>query len=128
MATADAMAEVLKTIWGPGIVEAIKNDTPLYDQFREMDAREWGGRGVEYPIKVARTEGVGAGSPGGALRTAGQARFQSYRIPMTYRWGRVSFDGPSMKASEGSRAAFNSIMDIEMKGLLDTLKADAGRM
>lgn len=123
-----AYDEVLKTIWGPGIAELIPTKTPLYDRFVERDAKDWGGRYVEYPAVVGRTQGVASVAEGGALPTAGQEKYQSFRIPMTLTYARVQFTGFAMKASEGDRNAFASIVDREMKGVIATLRSESARM
>lgn len=118
----------LKTVWGPGIVELIPTVVPTYQLFEERDAREWGGRYVEQPVKVGRNQGVGAYSEMGALPQAGRQQYATKRIGMKYVGGRIQLSTQVMKASQGPKNAFDSAMESEMKGLVNDLRAELGRI
>lgn len=122
-----AYDEVLKTVYEGGIRELIPLKVPMYRQFEERPASEWGGRYVEYPIKVGRNHGSGWGSELGDLPTAGRQQYATVRIPMRYFYGRASFSAQVMKASQGSRSAFAPAMEQEMDGLIRDMTSDLGR-
>jgi hypothetical protein len=122
-----AYDEVLKTVYEGGIRELIPLKVPMYNRFEERPASEWGGRYVEYPIKVGRNQGSGWGSENGALPTAGRQKYATVRIPMRYMYGRASFSAQVMKASQGSRNAFAPAMEQEMDGLIKDMTSDLGR-
>lgn len=120
--------EVLKTVYGDGIVELIPNKAPVLDMFENLNANDWGGRFVEYPARIGRNSGVGYSSEGGLIPAAGRQQFADWRIGMRWGYGRVTFTAQAMKASEGSRNSFVSIAQDEMKGLVRDLTAMRGRM
>lgn len=119
--------EVLKDVYEGDIRELIPTKTKVLDMFLERPAKDWGGRTVTYPAMVARTEGVGWGAEEGALPTAGNEQYQSWRIPMRYLYGRVRFSAQAMKASEGNRNAFGPVMEREMRGMTKTLQVERAR-
>lgn len=119
--------EALKTVYEGGIRELIPTKVKLYNKFQEKDAKEWGGRFVEFPVRVGRNHGSGFGAEGGALPAAGRQSYATCRIPMRYQYGRVHFTAQVMKASQGSKAAFAPAMEQEMDGLLKDMTAEMGR-
>ena len=123
-----AFDAVLKTVWGPGIVELIPTKVKTYELFKEKPAKEWGGRYVTWPVKVGRNQGVGAATELGAIPTSGRQKYAEARIPMRYVYGRASFSAQVMKSSQGSKNAFGPAMETEMSGLVKDLTAELGRM
>ncbi len=113
--------EILKTVYGE-IKELIPHKFRTLEMFEERDAKEWGGRFVEYPAHVGRNSGVGSYAEMGALPPAGAQKYATVRIPMKYTGGRVQFSTQIMKASQGPRSAFVSIMESEMQGLVKDLR------
>ena len=67
-----AYNDVLKTVYEGGIRELIPNNFPTLAMFEEKDASPWGGKAVEYPVKVGRNQGSGWGSELGNIPTAGR--------------------------------------------------------
>ena len=115
--------EVLKTVYEGGIRDLVASQLKTLELFETRDAREWGGRFVEYPIRVGRNQGVGSYSEMGALPAAGRQQYTQVRIPMKYTGGRISFSTHIMKASAGPRSAFVNAMDSEQDGLIKDLRA-----
>ena len=81
--------EALKTVYENRIVELLPAKVPIWQKAREMDAREWTGRVVEYTSRVQRNAGVGAYAEMGALATAGRQGYVTTRIPMRFMAGRI---------------------------------------
>lgn len=122
-----AFDEVLKVVYGPGIPELIATKTPVLDMFQEGDSDQWGGKYVEYPIPVGRSEGSGWATEGGNLPSAGREKYADVRIPCRFQYGRITLTAQVMKASQGSRNAFATAMEREMQGVVKTMAADRGR-
>ena len=123
-----AYDEALKTVYEGGIRELIPTKVKLYNKFQEKDAKDWGGRYVEFPIRVGRNQGSGFGSESGLVPAAGRQSYATVRIPMRYQYGRIHLTSQVMKASQGSKSAFASAMEQEMDGLLRDMTAEMGRV
>lgn len=119
--------EVLKVVYGPGIAELIQTKTRALDMFAEGDSSAWGGKYVEYPVNVKRSEGAGYASEGGLLPSAGREVYADMRIPARYQYGRITITAQAMKQSQGGKNAFASVMEREMAGVVKTMAADRGR-
>ena len=122
-----AFDEVLKIVYGPGIAELIKTKTPTLDLFTEGSNAEWGGKFVEYPVNVKRSEGAGYYSEGGLLPSAGREAYADMRIPCRFQAGRITLTAQVMKQSQGNKNAFASAMEREMASVIKTMAADRGR-
>ena len=122
-----AFDEVLKVVYGPGIAELIQTKTRTLDMFTEGDSSAWGGKYVEYPVNVARSEGAGYASEGGLLPSAGREKFADMRIPCRFQYGRITLTAQVMKQSQGNKNAFASAMEREMASVVKTMAADRGR-
>lgn len=122
-----AFDAVLKVVYGPKIPDLIRTKTPALDSFEDGDSDAWGGKYVEYPNPVARTEGSGWASELGALPAPGKEEYATTRIPCTYQYGSISLSAQVMKSSEGNRFAFKSAMSTEMEGIVKTMAADRAR-
>lgn len=118
--------EALKTVYEGGIRELLPTKVKLYNKFQEKDAKEWGGRYVEFPVRIGRNHGSGFGAEGGAIPSAGSQMYKTVRIPVRYQYGRVSFTTQVVKASQGAKAAFAPAMEQEIDGLLKDMTAEMG--
>jgi hypothetical protein len=119
--------DVLKVVYGPGIAELIQTKTKALDMFTEGDSSAWGGKYVEYPVNVQRSEGAGYASEGGLLPSAGREKFADMRIPCRFQYGRLTLTAQVMKQSQGNKNAFASAMEREMASVVKTMAADRGR-
>lgn len=122
-----AYDEVLKIVYEGGIRELIPTKVKTLKLFENRDAKDWGGKWVEYPARVGRNQGSGWGSELGNLPAAGKQRYADWRIPMRYQYGRITLSAQVMKASQGNRHAFASAMSQEMDGIITDMTADRGR-
>src|SRR5688572_25500424 len=96
---------VLKDVYEGQIRELIPTKVKMYKKFEEMDAKEWGGRRVTYPLRVGRNQGVGAYAERGAVPAAGRQQYTDVDIPMRYVGGRIELSTQVMKASMGPKNA-----------------------
>src|SRR5262245_43135196 len=119
--------EVLKVVYGPGIAELIQTKTKALNMFADGPSDQWGGKYVEYPVNVKRSEGAGYASEGGLLPSAGREVFADMRIPCRYQYGRITLTAQVMKQSQGSKNAFASAMEREMASVVKAMAADRGR-
>lgn len=120
--------EALKTVYEQRIVELLPAKLPVYQKAREMDAREWGGRYVEFPSRVRRNAGVAAYAEMGAMATAGKQGYATTRIPMRFTAGRVQLSAQVIEASRAGRMAFAPALSQEMDGLVRDIAHEHGRM
>src|SRR5262245_57769196 len=119
--------EVLKVVYGPGIAELIQTKTKALNMFADGPSDQWGGKYVEYPVNVKRSEGAGYASEGGLLPSAGREVYADMRIPCRYQYGRITLTAQVMKQSQGGKNAFAPAMEREMAGVVKTMAADRGR-
>lgn len=119
--------DVLKVVYGPGIAELIPTKHPALDMFAEGDSSAWGGKYVEYPVNVARSEGAGYASEGGLLPSAGREKYADMRIGCRFQYGRITVTAQVLKQSQGNKNAFAAAMEREMAGVIKTMAADRGR-
>lgn len=119
---------VLKNYYEGGIRDLIPTKVPALEMFERLNANEWGGRFVEYPIRVGRNEGTGYASELGTLPAAGRQQYADVRIQMRYGYGRATFSKQVMQASQGAKAAFAPAMRSEMDGLVKDIANNRGRL
>lgn len=119
--------EVLKTVYEGGIRELIPTKVKTLEMFEGKDAKPWGGKFVEYPLRVGRNQGSGWATELGNLPTAGKQKYTDTRIPMRYQYGRITLSAQVMKASQGARNAFAPAMAQEMDGIVKDMSSDRGR-
>ena len=122
-----AYNEVLKNVFEGGIRELIPTKVKTLRKFEEKDAKAWGGRYVEYPLLVGRNWGSGWGTELGNLPTAGREQYTNTKIFMRYQYGRIQLSAQVMKASQGSRNAFEPAMEQAMRGIVNTMSSERGR-
>lgn len=120
--------QALKTVYDGGIIDLIHTKAPMAEKFKSIDAKKWGGAEVVRPMKITRSQGVGAAAEGGAIAAAGRVKFAKRSITMKYLYGRAQFSAQVMKASQGERFAFVDAASVEMDDIIDTLQNEAGRM
>lgn len=118
----------LKTVYEDRIVQLLPKTNPIYAKAEERDAKQWGGRHVEYTIQTRRNAGVGAYSEMGALPQAGAQGYETVRIPMRYLSGRIQLSAQVIKASQASKMAYVPALQSEMDGLIRDIKNECGRM
>lgn len=119
-------AGILKNYYAGPIVSQFNDEIPLY-KGAERGKEKWNGQQINRPIKVRRNPGIGATSDGGNLPAIGKQTTVQAVINATYNYLRFGVTGPMIKASQGDKGSFVSIMEFEMEqGLIDC-KNDVNR-
>jgi hypothetical protein len=125
-ASISSAVAILKNYYAGPIVSQFNDEIPFYKQM-DKGKEKWNGQQVARPIKVRRNPGIGATSDGGLLTKIGQQTTVQALISAKYNYLRFGVTGPMIKASQGDKGAFVSVMEYEMEqGLLD-LKKDVNR-
>lgn len=117
---------ILKTVY-EDLSDQITTVTKLWDKFEELPAAQYGGKVVERPVKVTRTQGWGAYSEGGAYATAGRLKTIPARIHVKWLGGRITLTAQAIDISNG-KGAIKSALEMEMDDLLLTAQSDMGRI
>lgn len=117
---------VLKNYYAGPIVTQFNDEIPFYKQC-EKGKEKWNGLQVNRPVKVRRNPGIGATSDGGALPVIGKQTTTQAAITAKYNYLRFGVTGPMIKASQGDKGSFVSIMEYEMSEGLNDLKNDVNR-
>lgn len=118
---------VLKDDYGPRIEEQLSLLNVLSDYIEEDESEDWTGRQKIFPITVGRNQGVGAGTEGGYLPTAGAMSYQDVKIPAKYNYGMIRLTEQVIKQSQSNKGAFARAMGQEMTGLTRSLANDRER-
>lgn len=119
-------AGILKNFYAGPIVTQFNDEIDIY-RGCEKGKEKWNGLQVVRPVKVRRNQGVGAVSDGGTLPAIGKQTTQQALIPSKFNYLRAGMTGPMLKASQGDKGAFISIMAFEMEQGMNDLKSDINR-
>jgi hypothetical protein len=117
---------ILKTVY-EDLSDQIVTVTKAWDKFEELPAKQYGGKVVERPLKVSRTQGWGAMSEMGLAPTAGRAKTILKRIHIMWIGGRIQLSAQSIDLSQGT-GGIKSVLEMEMDDLITTGKSDMGRI
>jgi hypothetical protein len=117
---------ILKIYYAGPIVTQFNDEIPLY-RAAEKGKEKWNGLQVNRPLKVGRNPGIGATSDGGALPSIGKQSTIQAQIAARFNYLRFGVTGPMLKASQGDKGSFISIMEYEMSEGLNDLKNDVNR-
>lgn len=117
---------ILKIYYAGPIVSQFNDEIPLY-RGAEKGKEKYNGLQVNRPLKVRRNPGIGATSDGGSLPAIGKQTTTQANIVAKFNYLRFGITGPMMKASQGDKGSFVSIMEYEMEEGLNDLKNDVNR-
>jgi len=119
--------EALKTFYLPGAVEQLNHSKPMADLL-EVNEEDVEGTDATIEMHYGRTTGIGARADGGDLPDANYQKHKKATVPMKYVYGRVSFTGPTIKATKSDRGSYARVIDREVKGLIEDLGKEVNRM
>lgn len=112
-------AGILKTVFAGPVVSQFNDENPIYREF-EKGKEKYQGAQVNRSLKVRRNQGVGAVSDGGNLPNIGKQVTQQAIINVKLNYLRFGITAAILKASQGDKGAFVSLMEYEMsEGLVD---------
>lgn len=117
---------ILKIYYGKSIVSQFNDEVPLY-MAAEKGKEKWNGVQVNVPLKLRRNPGVGATSDGGNLPVIGKQTTGQAIVSARFNYLRFGITGPMIKASQGDKGSFISIMEFEMSEGLNDIKTDVER-
>lgn len=118
-ASISSAAGILKNWYAGALVSQFNDNIPLWKNI-EKGREKSAGLQVIRALKVRRNPGVGSTSDGGTLPKIGQQTTVQAAIAYKFNYLRFGVTGPMLKASQGDKGAFVSIMEYEMEqGLLD---------
>lgn len=117
---------ILKVVY-EDLADQITTVTELWNRFEELPAVQYGGKVVERPVKITRTQGWGAYAEGGAYATAGRAKTIPARVHIKWLGGRITLTAQAIDVSNG-KGAIKSALELEMDDLLMTAQSDLGRI
>jgi len=121
-----ATLALLKNWYSGGVVAQFNDSIPLY---REMEKGKEKAAGLQVvrSVAVRRNPGIGATSDGGNLPAIGTQTTQNATIGYKFNYLRFGVTAPMIKASQGDKAGFASIVEFEMERGLEDLKNDVNR-
>lgn len=126
--TLETAAGLLKTVFGPTIIELMPTETPVADIFTEREAKDYpGGTGITYPAEVQRSQGFMATGEEATIPTAGNVKYERWDFPIKYLVGRIRLSIQAIRLSESNRAAFDGVMQREMNSIRNVMKVERGR-
>lgn len=118
-ASISSAAGILKNWYAGALVSQFNDQIPLWKHI-EKGREKSAGLQVIRALKVRRNPGVGSTSDGGTLPKIGQQTTVQAAIAYKFNYLRFGVTGPMLKASQGDKGAFVSVMEYEMEqGLLD---------
>lgn len=118
--------EVLKNFYLPAIQEYLNNDTILAQKI-DINEKDVSGKLAYIENHYGRSTGIGARADGGALPDADYQKFKKSEVPMKYNYGRVTFTGPTIKATRDERGAYAKVVETEIEGIVKDLMKDINR-
>lgn len=119
---ADAL---LKELYGPAIVNELNDSVPFLALI-EKDAGDipFSGREWVVPIHVGRNSGIGARAQGSVLPTAGNQKYQDYKLSYTNQYGSIKVTGQAIEQTKSDKGAFGRAIALEMDGLRNNMRTD----
>lgn len=121
----DALA-ILKNFYSGAVVSQFNDDIPFYREI-EKGKEKWAGLQVVRNVKVRRNPGIGATSDGGSLPAIGKQTTAQALIAAKFNYLRFGVTGPMIKAAQGDKSSFASIVEFEMSEGMTDIKNDVNR-
>ena len=117
---------VLKTFYLPAIQDQLNHDTFLADRL-EVNEEDVSGKNATIELHYGRSKGTGARADGGALPDADYQKYKVCTVPMRYQYGRVTFSGPTIRATRDDKGSYARVIDNEIQGIVVDLSKDVNR-
>lgn len=117
---------ILKNYYAGPIVSQFNDEVPMY-KGAEKGKEKWNGVQINRPLKLRRNPGIGAIAEGGNLPAIGKQTTQQAVITARYNYLRFGLTAQMLKASQGDKGSFISIVDFEMKEGMNDIKTSVNR-
>ena len=118
--------EVLKNVYLPAIQEYLNNDRFLAQKI-EVNEKDVSGKLAYIENHYGRSTGIGNTYDGGALPEADYQKYKKSEVTMKYMYGRVTFSGPTIKATRDEAGAYARVVENEIQGIVGDLMKDINR-
>jgi hypothetical protein len=86
--------------------------------------KKFGGKGAEVPLVYGDPQSIGPFANAQAAKTSTQTSSSQFFLTRKKKYGIVTIDGETIKASEGNDAAFLSARETEIKGIFNGVSRD----
>jgi hypothetical protein len=86
--------------------------------------KKFGGKGAEVPFVYGDPQSIGPFANAQAAKTSTQTQSSQFFLTRKKKYGIVTIDGETIKASEGNDAAFLSARETEIKGIFNGVSRD----
>lgn len=129
-ATLATVSAITKEIYEGDVREQMNNEVKMLRRIEKTSkgtGNDIGGRYVTFPIHTTRNTGIGARNELEALPVAGQQGSTAARIGLKYQYGAIQLTGQSMKLVDKNYQAFQSALEMELKGIKKDLARDLNR-
>lgn len=120
------VANVLKDMYLPPVVEQLNNEVLLLQRLESRD-QELVGKQAIVPLHTGRSGGIGPAPEGGSLPTSGNQVYAKASYDLKYLYGRVQVTGPSMAKTASEQGAFLQTLKGELDGIRADLTKDLAR-
>lgn len=124
------LANALKLVYGPKIVQQLYYMTPFYSKLRKTVAtmrNEGQGLYTYIPINIREDASITSISEGGVLPSAKTASWIQLAVPLTYTFGTVEFTSQTLKASQSSKGSFGKVTQLQIDSMLRSFKVSMDR-
>lgn len=126
-ANLDTLANILKELYLPPVVEQLNNEIYLLSRLEKVPAADLFGKRANVPVHNARSGGIGARGEDQALPAAGNQGYAVAQYDLKYLYGRIRVTGPSMAKTASEAGAFLRALSSEMDGIRTDLRKDLAR-
>jgi len=130
--TLDAIEAVLKTFYGPALINDLNNMTVTYSLIKkDSEEVEVAGEdlGVWDPMKLGHNiGGVKSSGEGDALPAAKKVRTKRMATYLKFHYGCVEITGQAIAASRRNATAFIKGIQLEMDGMVESVSIYTNRM
>ena len=116
----------LKTIFEGPIREQL-NDQTKFVKMSDRVTKPWSAKQINVPLNIARNQGIGSTTDGGALPAIGRQGLTQATIVAKYNYARTGITGAMIKSSMSDAGSFVRDFQYEMDRSIQDLSTDVDR-
>ncbi len=120
------LADVLKNVYGEGLMNQFKDEKTTYNQFSKSD-RKPGGKGYVFGIRYSRTQSTGGRAESAKLPDPFTGTKDQGTITPRYIYGSIRLTGPAISAAKANMMAFVDGLSDEMEDIYQSILVDLNR-